>query len=262
MTGRGDRGNNPAASEPLVVGHFEVLPLVDGEGSFATVEEVFPELEGRSEAWELPIQAVLIRSPDGAVLVDTGLGPQPRDFMPETASTLLHQLEPESVDVVIHTHLHVDHVGWDGVFPRARYVVHREDWSFFMAPWQIRVRPHLHRLEPLREEGLVDLVGGETEVVPGIRVLPSPGHTPGHMHVRIEHSGAAAVVLGDVAVHPEQLANPRLAYASDGDAAMAAETRIRVLGEAADEGVPVVLAHLRGAGRIVRDGERFEWQTI
>jgi glyoxylase-like metal-dependent hydrolase (beta-lactamase superfamily II) len=249
-------------TEPLRVGHFEVTPLLDAEGSFATVEEVFPALEGRTEDWVLPIQAVLIRSPDGVALVDTGLGPQPREFMPETESTLLHQLEPESVDLVIHTHLHVDHVGWDGVFPRARYVVHQDDWSFFMAPWQTRVRPHLHRLEPLQEEGLVDLVSGESEVAPGIRVLQSPGHTPGHMHVRVENAGAAAVVLGDVAVHPEQLADPRLVYASDGDPAAAAETRIRVLGEVADEGVPAILAHFRGAGRIRRDGDRFTWTAI
>jgi glyoxylase-like metal-dependent hydrolase (beta-lactamase superfamily II) len=246
----------------LQVGHFEVAPLLDAEGSFATMEEAFPDLEGRSERWELPIQAVVIRSPDGVVLVDTGLGPQPRSFMPDAESTLLHQLEPESVDMVVHTHLHVDHVGWDGVFPRAQYVVHRDDWSFFMVPWQLRERPHLHRLEPLQEEGLVDLVHGETEVAPGIRVLPSPGHTPGHMHVRIEHGGAAALVLGDVAVHPEQLANPRLVYASDGDAARAAETRIRVLGEAADEGMPVVLSHFRGVGRIARDGDGFGWAPL
>jgi glyoxylase-like metal-dependent hydrolase (beta-lactamase superfamily II) len=262
MTGRDDRSDNERAPEALRVGHFEVFPLVDAEGSFASVQEVFPSLQGRSEDWRLPIQAVLIRSPDGVVLVDTGLGPQPREFMPETDSTLLHQLEPESVDLVIHTHLHVDHVGWDGVFPRARYVVHHDDWSFFMAPWQVRVRPHLHRLEPLKEEGLVDLVTGETEVTPGIRVLPSPGHTPGHQHVRVEHSGTAALILGDVAVHEEQLADPRLAYVSDGDAASAAETRIRVLGEAADQGVPVSLAHLHGAGRVTRAGDGFEWTPM
>jgi hypothetical protein len=82
------------------------------------------------------------------------------------------------------------------------------------------------------------------------------------MHVRVQNAGSAAVVLGDVAVHPEQLADPRLAYSSDGDAARAAETRIRVLGETADEGIPAILAHVRGAGRLGRDGERFEWQTI
>lgn len=246
-------------SDSLQVGHFEVVPLLDGVGSFASVEEVFPALAGRSEPWELPIQAVLIRSPDSVVLVDTGLGPQPRQFMPEVESQLLHSIEPESVDLIVHTHLHVDHVGWDGVFPRARYVVHRDDWSFFMVPWQLRERPHLHRLEPLQEEGLVDLVAGESEVAPGIRVLPSPGHTPGHMHVRIEHGGSAAVVLGDVVVDVAQVHDPRLVYASDGDAEAAAETRARVLGGLADEGVPVTAAHLRGIGRLRRDGDGFAW---
>ena len=249
-------------TEPLRVGRFAVQPIVDGEGTFATVAEAFPALAGRTEEWRLPIQAVLIRSPDTVVLVDTGLGPQPRDFMPDVESHLLRALEPEAVDLVVHTHLHVDHVGWDGVFPRARYVVHRNDWSFFMAPWQIRLRPHLRRLEPLQEEGLVDLVGSETEVVPGIRVLPSPGHTPGHVHVRVEDGDAAAVVLGDVFVHHEQLADPPLVYVSDGDPQTAAETRIRILGESADEGVPVIAAHFHGAGRIDRTGDAFTWTPI
>jgi glyoxylase-like metal-dependent hydrolase (beta-lactamase superfamily II) len=248
--------------EPLRVGRFELLPLLDAEGTFATVAEVFPALPDRTEDWRLPIQCVLIRSPDAAVLVDTGLGPQPRTFMADVESRLLQQLEPESVDLVVHTHLHVDHVGWDGVFPRARYVGHREDWSFFMVPWQIRERPHLHRLEPLKEEGLVDLVTGETEVAPGIRVVPSPGHTPGHMHVRVEDGGEAAVVLGDVVVHEEQLADPRLVYVSDGDAEAAAATRIRLLGELADEGVPVIVSHFHGAGRFGRDGDGFTWTSL
>jgi glyoxylase-like metal-dependent hydrolase (beta-lactamase superfamily II) len=244
------------------IGRFELLQLFDAEGSFATVAEAFPALADRTEPWVLPLHCVLIRSPDRVVLVDTGLGPQPRQFLPDVESHLLQQVEPESIDLVVHTHLHVDHVGWDGVFPRARYVVHREDWSFFMVPWQLRERPHLRRLEPLQEEGLVDLVTGEAEVAPGIRVVPSPGHTPGHMHVRVEDGGEAAVVLGDVAVFEEQLADPGLVYASDGDADAAAATRARVLGELADEGVPVFLAHFRGAGRIARQGSGFGWNPL
>ena len=249
-------------TEPLGVGRFELVPLLDAEGSFTTVAEAFPALPKHTEAWVFPVQCVLIRSPDRVVLVDTGLGPRPRQFMGDVESHLLQQVEAESVDLVVHTHLHVDHVGWDGVFPRARYVVHRDDWSFFMVPWQMRERPHLHRLEPLQEEGLVDLVAGEAEVMPGIRVVPSPGHTPGHMHVRVEDGGEAAVVLGDVAVHPEQLADPGLVYASDLDAEAAASTRARVLGELAQEGVPVIAGHFRGAGRIARDGAGFAWNPL
>jgi glyoxylase-like metal-dependent hydrolase (beta-lactamase superfamily II) len=249
-------------TKSLRVGRFEVLPLLDGEGPFATVAEVFPALAERTEPWVLPVHCVLIRAPDRVVLVDTGLGPQPRQFLPDVESHLLQQVEPENVDVVVHTHLHVDHVGWDGVFPRARYVVHRDDWSFFMVPWQIRDRPHLHRLEPLQEEGLVDLVAGEAEVLPGIRVVPSPGHTPGHMHLLVEDGGEAAVVLGDVVVHEEQLADPGLVYVSDGDAEAAVATRVRVLGDLADEGVPVIAAHFRGLGRVVRDGDAFTWTPL
>lgn len=249
-------------TDTVRVGRFELRQLFDCEGAFAQVAEVFPALVDRTEPWVVPVHCVLIRSPDGVVLVDTGLGPQPRQFMPEIESRLLQEVEPESVDLVVHTHLHVDHVGWDGVFPRARYVVHREDWSFFMVPWQTRDRPHLHRLEPLQEEGLVDLVTGGEEVVPGIRVVPSPGHTPGHMHLRVEDGGEAAVVLGDVVVFDGQLTDPGLVYASDGDAETAVATRVRVLGELADEGVPVLVAHFRGAGRVRRAGDGFAWDPL
>jgi glyoxylase-like metal-dependent hydrolase (beta-lactamase superfamily II) len=249
-------------TDSVRVGRFELVQLFDAEGSFTTVAEAFPALSDRTEPWLLPIHCVLIRSPDRVVLVDTGLGPQPRQFLPDAESHLLQQVEPESVDLVVHTHLHVDHVGWDGVFPLARYVVHRDDWSFFMVPWQIRDRPHLHRLEPLQEEGLVDLVAGEQEIVPGIRVVPSPGHTPGHMHLRVEDGGEAAVVLGDVAVDEAQLADPGLVYASDGDAEAAAATRASVLAGLADEGVPVLVAHFRGAGRVTRAGDGFAWNPL
>ncbi len=250
------------ATDSVRVGGFELIQLFDGEGSFTTVAEAFPGLAERTEPWLLPVHCVLIRTPERVVLVDTGLGPQPRQFLPDVESRLLHEIEPESIDLVVHTHLHVDHVGWDGVFPRARYVAHGDDWSFFMVPWQVRERPHLRRLEPLKEEGLVDLVAGEQEVVPGIRTLPSPGHTPGHMHLRVEDGGEAAVVLGDVAVHEGQLADPGLIYASDGDAEAAAATRARVLGELADEGVPVIAAHFRGAGRVVHAGDGFGWEPL
>jgi len=249
-------------TDTVRVGRFELRQLFDAEGTFATVAEVFPGLPEHTEPWLLPLHCVLVSSSDGVVLVDTGLGPQPRQFLPDVESHLLQQVEPENVDLVVHTHLHVDHVGWDGVFPRARYVVHRDDWAFFMVPWQIRERPHLHRLEPLQEEGLVDLVAGEEEIVPGIRAVPSPGHTPGHMHLRVEDGGEAAVVLGDVAVYEGQLADPGLVYASDGDAELAAATRARVLADLADEGVPVIAAHFRGIGRIARAGDGFVWNPL
>lgn len=111
-------------------GPFGVALLVDGEGSFATMAEVFPALAS-TEPWWWPVNVVLVRTGDTTVLVDTGLGPPPREFMPEADARLLGELArigvaAEDVDLVVHTHLHVDHVGWDGSFPNARYVVNED----------------------------------------------------------------------------------------------------------------------------------------
>jgi glyoxylase-like metal-dependent hydrolase (beta-lactamase superfamily II) len=95
-----------------------VETLVDCEGTFATVHEAFPAVDS-GERWVLPINCVLVRDGDTTLLIDTGLGPRPRALIPEPDARLLDGLArrgvaPEDVDIVVHTHLHVDHVGWDG----------------------------------------------------------------------------------------------------------------------------------------------------
>jgi glyoxylase-like metal-dependent hydrolase (beta-lactamase superfamily II) len=231
--------------------------LLDAEGSFATVREAFPASDS-DEPWVLPFNCVLIRTGQATVLIDTGIGPQPREFVPEPEGHLLHELArqgvaPEDVDVVVHTHLHVDHVGWDGSFPNARYVVHEDDWAFFMSAESLAARAHLReKVQPLVN---IDRVTGKTEVVAGVELVPTPGHTPGHMSVRI----GSTVVLGDVVVHALQVADPDLVYVSDHDAARSAETRRRVLGELADEGANVIASHFHGTGRFERAGKGFRW---
>jgi len=210
------------------VGAFEVTALVDGEGSFATVGEAFPALDA-PEAWLLPVNAVLIRGAGSTVLVDTGLGPEPRAFMPGAGARLLTELarvgsSAAEVDLVLHTHLHVDHVGWDGSFPNARYVVPTDDWSYFMSEESLQQRPHLgDRVEPLGDAGLV--------------------------------------VLGDVVVHELQLADPDLVYFSDHDPGLSASTRKHVLGRLADAGTDVIVSHFHGPGRFSRNGGGFSWSS-
>ena len=248
------------------VGVFEVADLVDGEGSFATLGEAFPALDA-PEPWRLPVNAVLIRGAGTTVLVDTGLGPEPRTFMPGAGARLLAELarvgsSPAEVDLVVHTHLHVDHVGWDGSFPNARYVVPTADWSYFMSEESLRQRPHLgDRVEPLDDAGLVVLVDGELEVASGIRLVPTPGHTPGHASVFIESEGSELVVLGDVVVHELQLADPDLVYFSDHDPGLAASTRKDVLARLADVGMHVIVSHFHGPGRFSRNGGGFSWSS-
>jgi glyoxylase-like metal-dependent hydrolase (beta-lactamase superfamily II) len=130
--------------------------LLDGEGSFATVGEAFPAIDS-DERWWLPFNCVLVRHGDNTLLIDTGIGPAPRAFVPESEARLLeelarHDVTPDDVDLVVHTHLHVDHVGWDGAFPNARYVVHEQDWDFFMSNESLAERPHLReKVLPLKD---------------------------------------------------------------------------------------------------------------
>ena len=249
------------------VGALDVSILVDAEGSFATVAEAFPALSSNDE-WRLPINAVLIRGDGTTMLVDTGLGPEPRAFMPDGGARLLEELasagaSPGDVDLVVHTHLHVDHVGWDGFFPNARYVVSDAEWSYFMSEESLAQRPHLRdRVEPLRDAGSVVLVDGELEVATGVRLVPTPGHTPGHTSVFIESEGQELVVLGDVAVHELQLADPDLVYVSEHDPELSAATRKQVLGGLADRGTAAIAGHFHGPGRFSRSGEGFRWSSL
>jgi glyoxylase-like metal-dependent hydrolase (beta-lactamase superfamily II) len=230
--------------------------ISDCEGSFATVHEAFPGVAG-DEPWTIPVNVALLRTGDTTLLVDTGAGPKPRAFFADGDARLLDELErlgvaPDEIGIVVHTHLHIDHVGWSGAFPKARYVVHQDDWSYFMSEESLEQRPHL-REKLLRAD--VDLVEGAKEIAPGVTVFPTPGHTPGHMSVR---AGSYAVI-GDMIAHEAQLADPDLVFVNDMDREQAVETRHRVLAELADEGVEIVTGHLTRVGRIERAGKGFRW---
>jgi glyoxylase-like metal-dependent hydrolase (beta-lactamase superfamily II) len=227
--------------------------LADCEGTFATLREAFPAIQSGVDWW-IPVNCALLRTGDATVLVDTGVGPQPRTFMPELETKLLDELDPADVEVVVHTHLHVDHVGWTGAFPNARYVVHEDDWAYFMTEASLAERPHLReKLLPLSDR--FERVSAETEIAPGVRVQPAPGHTPGHMIVRAE--GLAAI--GDLVAHELQVADPELLFVNDMDAASAADSRRRLIAELAAEGAAVIAGHFRGIGRFEPAGKGFRW---
>ena len=226
--------------------------LADCEGTFATLREAFPAIQSHV-AWWIPVNCALLQGGDTTVLVDAGVGPHPRTFLPDLDTRLLDLLDPESIDVVVLTHLHVDHVGWTGSFPNAHYVVHEDEWAYFMSEESLAQRPHLReKLLPL--EG-VELVRAETEVAPGVRVQPAPGHTPGHMIVRTDD----LAVIGDAAAHELQIADPDLVFVNDMDGDIAAATRRRLIPELAEEGVAVIAGHYRGIGRFEAAGKGFRW---
>jgi glyoxylase-like metal-dependent hydrolase (beta-lactamase superfamily II) len=240
-------------------GGFEVVALRDAEASFATFREAFGI--DSDEPWVLPFHAYLVRSNDVTALVDTGVGPPPSDFLDEPQGWLPEQLAaagvaPEEIELVVLTHLHVDHVGWNSLFRGARILANRLDHEYFLASRGDRayVKRQIGTLE-------IELVDGAKEIAPGIRMLPAYGHTPGHMTVEL--AGGDVQLLGDLAVHELQLRDPRLAYTGEIDAPEAAARRAELLPPLAQTGAVVGLSHLAtGLGRIRRVGDTFAWEPL
>jgi len=241
----------------------DLAALVDAEGSFATFAEVFEGVEDQT-AWHLAFRSFLARVAGAVVLVDAGVGPPGGDdpFLPERQGWLpdalaREGLAPADVDLVVLTHLHVDHVGWnvrDGrpFFPNARYVAQRADyeWITSLRPDRPYVRDNVLGLE-------LELVEGAVELLPGVAYEPLPGHTPGHAGVVFD----GIRVLGDLAVHELQLERPDTAYAAEDDSAAAAATRRAALTAAAERGEPVAFSHL-GIGYVEAAGDSFAWRPL
>jgi glyoxylase-like metal-dependent hydrolase (beta-lactamase superfamily II) len=144
---------------------------------------------------------------------------------------------PDEIDVVVITHVHSDHVsgtvlGGKPAFPNARHVLQRAEVEWASGATRERV------LGPLGER--VHVVDGDAEVLPGIRVIHTPGHTPGHQVVRV----GDLVLTGDLVLHAVQLANPAVTYLYDDDAEHAAATRMALLDEIRAAGGTIGTAHL------------------
>ena len=160
----------------------------------------------------------------------------------------------ESIDTVLCTHLHVDHVGWNTrlvggkwqpTFPNARYLFGRREWEHWTSD------EALHRdgdvmgdsVKPVVDAGLAELVDMDHVLTPEVRLEPTPGHTPGHVSVHISSRGEEALITGDLMHHPLQCAEPDLANNFDVDAAAARRTRRDFLARYSDRPVLVLGTH-------------------
>ncbi|TVT54094.1 MBL fold metallo-hydrolase [Amycolatopsis rhizosphaerae] len=213
------------------------------------------------------------------VLVDTGIGNGK-----DRANPAWHNLDtdyparltaagfrPEDVDLVILTHLHTDHVGWNTrreagewvpTFPNARYLTHRTEWDYWasVAMDEPRLRMFRDSVHPVHESGLLDLLdvpAGGLEVASGVLLVPTPGHTPGQVAVRIESGGERAVITGDSIHHPVQLAHPHLTSCVDIEPDQAKRNRHHLLDSIADTGTLLLGTHFPEptAGTVHRDGD-------
>jgi glyoxylase-like metal-dependent hydrolase (beta-lactamase superfamily II) len=238
-----------------------------------------PDFADERGRLKMSIHALVVETPSRRIIVDTCLGNDKENRRIPTWNRLqtsfLADLAAagyprETIDAVICTHLHVDHVGWntmlvDGrwvpTFPNARYLMgrvehghwtqqdEREDMTAVIAD----------SVAPIWDAGLVDLVETDHWICEEISLLPTPGHTPGHVSVRIASGGAGALITGDFMHHPCQIARPEWSSTADSDPVQARRTREAMLTSLARTPTLVIGTHFAGrtAGHVVRDGDAF-----
>jgi len=242
---------------------------------------LYPHFVNEQDQMLLSIHALLVETPSLRLVVDTCIGnDKARGMMRGQAlsTPFLDHLEGagwsrEGVNAVVCTHLHVDHVGWntmleDGrwvpTFPNARYLIGRrelEHWSSVTDGEQPEILAD--SVQPILDAGLAELVEMDHRISPEVRLIPSAGHTPGHVSVIIESEGETAVITGDMTHHPCQLAHPDWSPPFDSDPKEAARVRARLFAEWADDEVLVIGTHYAAptAGRIRRDGEVYRFDV-
>ncbi len=277
------------------VGDVQVLQVVETEAALP-VDMLLPAADPAEVAaipWLAPflddngfarlcINSLLVQTPDLRIVVDCCAGnDKPRSFpgfnmqsTPYLDHLAAVGFDRDAVDIVVCTHLHVDHVGWctmleDGAwvptFPNARYLMGTVEYEH----WRTQEESPDERtafadsVQPVFDAGLVDLVEPDHRISGEVQLVPTPGHTPGHVSVRITSAGEDALITGDMVHHPAQIARPEWSCFLDHDGARSADVRRAVFAGAADTATLVIGTHFvaPSAGRLVADGEGFRFDA-
>lgn len=240
---------------------------------------LYPHFVNEQDQMLLSIHALLVEAPGLRLVVDTCVGnDKPRGIVGKRplSTPFLKHMETagwprDSVNAVVCTHLHVDHVGWntmlvDGqwvpTFPNARYLIGKREFEHWNAVDEGEQKVILaDSVQPILDAGLADLVEMDHVISPEVRLTPTTGHTPGHVSVLIESQGQRAVITGDMSHHPCQMAHPDWSPGFDSDKQASAVTRRRMFAEWADEPILVIGTHYASptAGHVKRDGEAFRF---
>ncbi|HEV2703701.1 MAG TPA: MBL fold metallo-hydrolase [Steroidobacteraceae bacterium] len=274
------------------VGRVEITRLVEvwkwEDDIWMVLEDSKPAIcEG--QPWLLPhhvtpegrmfinFQAFVVKAGNRRIMIDTCIGADRERQFPvfsRMRTTFMEDLaslgiSPTDIDTVLCTHLHFDHVGWNThlvngrwvpTFPKARYLFSRKEYDH----WQmLRETGGYHGInhmsdavDPVVEAGLVDFIPHDYAISDEIRLMPTPGHTPGHVSVHIKSQGQEAVITGDMMHHPIQVALPEHAATFDMDKPAGARTRVEFVNSFKGKPVLIIGSHFAhpGAGYIVANG--------
>jgi glyoxylase-like metal-dependent hydrolase (beta-lactamase superfamily II) len=260
------------------VGHTRfILPLA-GREEILGLPWLIPHFATADGRLKMSIHSLVVETPARRIVVDTGLGndkqhrtvPSWNDrhgpFLDDLTAA---GFPPESIDTVLCTHLHVDHVGWNTrlesgrwvpTFEKARYVFGMSEYAYWRehstAPDKAAI--FQDSVAPIIEAGRADLVASDARICEEITLIPTPGHSPGHVSLHIRSEGEEGLLTGDVAHHPCQMAHLDWSSTADSDPEQSADTRRELFSRFADRPVLVIGGHF-DAGHIQRDGDAFKF---
>jgi glyoxylase-like metal-dependent hydrolase (beta-lactamase superfamily II) len=211
----------------------------------------------------LSIHTFLLRTSHHTILIDTCVGNNKQNLaFPQwngrQGGSFLNDLTaagcaPEAIDYVFCTHMHLDHTGWNTqmrngrwapTFPNAKYLFNKKEWDH----WKDDPHPSdqavvQQNIMPILEAGQVEWVNNEWGIDDEVRLLPTPGHTPGHCSVRLRSKGQEAIITGDMMVHPVQIAEPQWRQQADVDSDLAITTRTQFVNQHCDTATLILGTH-------------------
>jgi glyoxylase-like metal-dependent hydrolase (beta-lactamase superfamily II) len=254
-----------------------ILPLANND-EMRKLPWLIPRFATAEGRLKMSIHALVVETPTRRIVVDTGLGndKQGRNIPTwnDRKGPFLDDLSaagfpPDSIDTVLCTHLHVDHVGWNTrlvggkwvpTFANARYVFGKTEYEHW--------RDHGHEpsqaavfndsVKPIMDAGKAELIPSDHRLSEEITMIPTPGHSPGHMSIHITSDGEEGLLTGDVAHHPCQMAHLDWSSTADSDPVQSAATRRQLFSRFADRPTLVIGGHF-SAAHIKRDGDAFKF---
>jgi glyoxylase-like metal-dependent hydrolase (beta-lactamase superfamily II) len=256
-----------------------ILPLATNE-EIRKLPWLIPDFANEEGRLKMSIHSLVVETPSRRIVVDTGLGNDKegrkvptwnnrKDAFLETMTSA--GFSPDSIDTVLCTHLHVDHVGWNTklaggkwvpTFGNARYVFGKteyEHWRDYRdEPDKVAV--FNDSVKPIVDAGKAELVASDARLADEITLIPTPGHSPGHISIHIKSDGEEGLLTGDVAHHPCQMAHLDWSSTADSDPVQSTVTRRELFSRFADTPTLVIGGHFN-AGHIRRDGDAFKFMV-
>ncbi|KJC43179.1 MBL fold metallo-hydrolase [Bradyrhizobium sp. LTSP857] len=257
-----------------------ILPLASND-EVQKLPWLIPDFATEEGRLKMSIHSLVVETPSQRIVVDTGLGNDKQGrsvpIWNNRTTPFLEMMSaagfpPDSIDTVLCTHLHVDHVGWntklvDGkwvpTFPKARYVFGRTEYEHWRdhstAPDKQAV--FNDSVKPIVDADRADLIPSDHQLCEEISMIATPGHSAGHMSVLIRSEGEQGLLAGDVAHHPCQMAHLDWSSTPDFDQTQSAATRRELFARFADTPTLVIGGHF-SAGHIRREGDAFRFEAL